>query len=143
MIYKYEIACREAGLSEEQTAEIRKFFDGEKKKLKRDREKRERQGIVFNSLRGLVGEYDLDEYEIEDLAPQVEEQILHKLELEQLRKCMAELPKKDREFIYAVFENDRLPERKLAAELGIPEATYFRRKKRVLEQLRKKFFEEN
>ena len=28
---KYEIACREAGLSEEKTAEIRRFFDAEKK----------------------------------------------------------------------------------------------------------------
>lgn len=26
MIYKYELACREAGLSEEQTAEIRRFL---------------------------------------------------------------------------------------------------------------------
>lgn len=143
MIYKYEIACKEAGLSEEQTAEIRKFFDGEKKKLKRDKEKREKNGIVFNSLRGLVGNYDADEYEIEDPAPQVEKQILHKLELEQLRRSMDKLPEDDREFLYAIFENDSLPERKLAEKLGIPAATYFRRKKRVLEQLRKKFFEEN
>ena len=31
MIIKYEIACREAGLSEENTAEIRKFLDAEQK----------------------------------------------------------------------------------------------------------------
>ena len=38
MIIKYEIACREAGLSEENTAEIRKFLDAEQKKLKRRKE---------------------------------------------------------------------------------------------------------
>ena len=34
MIIKYEIACREAGLSEENTAEIRKFLDAEQYMLK-------------------------------------------------------------------------------------------------------------
>ena len=48
MIYKYEMACKEAGLSEEQTAEIRRFFDAEKKRLKRDKKAREEEGITFS-----------------------------------------------------------------------------------------------
>ena len=30
MIYKYELACKEAGLDEEKIKEIRKYFDREK-----------------------------------------------------------------------------------------------------------------
>lgn len=49
MIYKYEMACKEAGLSDEATAEIRRFFDAEKKKLKRDKAYREAKGIRFRT----------------------------------------------------------------------------------------------
>ena len=35
MIYKYEMACKEAGMSEETIAEIHRMFDADKKKLKR------------------------------------------------------------------------------------------------------------
>jgi DNA-directed RNA polymerase specialized sigma24 family protein len=143
MIYKYEMACKEAGLSEEQTAEIRKFFDGEKKKMKRDMERRERAGIVFNSLRGLVEEYDLDEYEVPDQSFDMEEMILHKLELEKLNECMDELPVDDREFLFALFSGGYGTESELARRMDIPRQTLQRRKDRLVKQLREKFFEKN
>jgi DNA-directed RNA polymerase specialized sigma24 family protein len=143
MIYKYEMACKEAGLSEEQTAEIRKFFDGEKKKMKRDMERRERAGIVFNSLRGLVEEYDLDEYEVPDQSFDMEEMILHKLELEKLNECMDELPVDDREFLFALFSGGYGTESELARHMDIPRQTLQRRKDRLVKQLREKFFEKN
>ena len=35
MIYKYEMACKEAGLTEEQIAKIRQVFDSDYKRLDR------------------------------------------------------------------------------------------------------------
>lgn len=43
MIYKYEMACREAGLNEEQIKEIDRVFDADKKKLKRKKNAQEEE----------------------------------------------------------------------------------------------------
>ena len=62
MIYKYEMACREAGLSEEKTAEIRRMFDAEYKKLKRrkkrqeeEKRKQEEAKKALDAAKGLFG----------------------------------------------------------------------------------------
>jgi DNA-directed RNA polymerase specialized sigma24 family protein len=134
------MACKEAGLSEEQTAEIRRFFDAEKKRVKYDMECREQAGVVFNSLRGLVEEYDLDEYEVPDHSINVEETILHKLEIEKLRECMDELSAEDREFLLVVFSGDFGAKSSYARQHNCSEAAVTRRKDHLLNKLRKKFF---
>lgn len=50
MIYKYEIACKEAGLNKEQINEIRKVFDVDRRRLKRENEKMEQENIRYGSV---------------------------------------------------------------------------------------------
>ena len=57
MITSYERACKEAGLSEEKTAEIRRFFDAEQKKLKYLKKMRMEHGVCQGSLDNLLEEY--------------------------------------------------------------------------------------
>ena len=146
MIYKYEMACKEAGLSEEQTAEIRKFFDAEKKRMKRDKETREEAGITFSYIQSADqnydGDSDMDELDFVDENYDLEEIILHKILLEQLREALKELSVDDREFLLAVYDGFGAASR-YAKQHGLSEMQVSRRKKDLIEQLRKKFFEKN
>lgn len=139
MIYKYEIACKEAGLTEEKISEIRKFFDGEKKKLKRSIQYREEEGIVFNSLTVMAEEYDGDEDNSLDAGFDLEETVIHAMELQRLNMCLSELSVDDREFIYAVFSEERGTIARISRETGIPRSTLVDRKERILRTLKEKF----
>lgn len=146
MIYKYEMACKEAGLSEEQTAEIRRFFDAEKKRMKRDKDAREEAGITFSYIQSADqsydGDSDMDELDFLDENYDLEEIILHKILLEQLREALKELSVDDREFLLAVYDGFGAASR-YAKQHGLSEMQVSRRKKDLIEQLRKKFFEKD
>ena len=146
MIYKYEMACKEAGLSEEQTAEIRRFFDAEKKRMKRDKEAREEAGITFSYIQSADqnydGDSDMDELDFLDENYDLEEIILHKILLEQLLEALKELSVDDREFLLAVYDGFGAASR-YAKQHGLSEMQVSRRKKDLIEQLRKKFFEKD
>jgi len=144
MIYKYEIACREAGLCEEKIAEIRKFFDTEQKKLKRLNEKMENSGLFTVSVNALDSDYhdyDVDTYDIEDPTMDVESMVIKKMELSVLRSCMEELSQDDKEFLLACFTGERGAIMELAKKLGLPQTTVSSRKKRLFEQVKKSFLE--
>lgn len=142
MIYKYELACKEAGMEESMIAEIRKFFDAELKKLNRDKKARERAGIVFNSLSALVEEYDgLGEYEISDERSNPESIVLNELSVKHLKMRMQELSVDDREFLIEIFSGEYGIEHRYAIRMGISDMAVTRRKKRLIkqQQLRKDF----
>jgi DNA-directed RNA polymerase specialized sigma subunit len=141
MIYKYEMACKEAGLSEEQTAEIRKFFDAEKKKLRRDMDAREAEGIVFNSITTFTNnEEDSETFElVSDM--NLEEMLIHQMNLENLNDCLQELSADDREFLFIIFSGERGMKAAYAKTHNCSEAAVTRRKNRLMKVLRKKFFE--
>ena len=144
MIYKYEIACREAGLNEEKIAEIRKFFDTEQKKLKRLNEKMENSGLFTVSVNALGSDcydYDVDTYDIEDPTMDVENMVIKQMELSVLRSCMEELSQDDKEFLLACFTGERGAIMELAKKLGLPQTTVSSRKKRLFEQVKKSFLE--
>lgn len=144
MIYKYEIACKEAGLSEEKTAEIRKFFDAEQKKLKRRNEALAKSNIYYVSVNALEAErYEagFDTYDIEDPDMDVEDIVLRKIDLDILRSCMDELSADDKEFLLACFNGERGIIMQLSKELGIPQTTISARKKRLFERVKKSFLE--
>lgn len=144
MIYKYEIACREAGLNEEKIAEIRKFFDTEQKKLKRLNEKMENSGLFTVSVNAIDSDYydyDVDTYDIEDPTMDVENMVIKKMELSVLRSCMEELSQDDKEFLLACFTGERGAIMELAKKLGLPQTTVSSRKKRLFEQVKKSFLE--
>ena len=146
VIYKYELACKEAGLSEEQTAEIRRFFDAEQKHLKRDKKAREDAGITFSYIVTSEDESeeagDLDSREIADENYDLEDIGMHNLLLEQLHKILQELSVDDREFLLAVF-GERGSAVRYAKSHGMSEVQVTRKKKELLEDLRKIFFEKN
>lgn len=79
MIYKYEMACKEAGLSEEKVVEIRRMFDNDKKKLKRENERMEKENIRYFSMNQVEEDDDFGEYSIADPRVDVEMSVLHKM----------------------------------------------------------------
>ena len=142
MIIKYEIACREAGLSEEQTAEIRKFFDAEKKKLNRRKETRKENGIYYLSIEGMqecTGYEDLETYDIADPNVDVEEMAMHTWELDRLSQLLDELSKDDRDFLLACFADERGSECELARRMGITRDAVRWRKEKLVKILKEKF----
>ena len=144
MIYKYEIACREAGLSEETTAEIRKFFDAEKKKLKRHNVILKKNNVNYRSVDATEWEgidSNFGSYDIEDTNMNVENLVIEKIEMDLLKNCMEELSQEEQEFLLACFDGERGTIMKLAKELGIPQTTISSRKKRLFERVKKSFLE--
>ncbi|MBQ6479757.1 MAG: hypothetical protein IJI45_01440 [Anaerolineaceae bacterium] len=143
MIYQYELACKEAGLSEEQTAEIRKFFDAEKKRLSYDKKIRKEKGITFSYITNSDDESeetgDLDSRDLLDEDFDLEEIIIHKILLEQLHKSLDELSVEDREFLFAVF-GDYGSARRYGKEHGLTDYQVTRKKARLLKKLREIFF---
>lgn len=142
MIIKYEIACREAGLSEEKTAEIRKFFDAEKKKLNRRRETRKENGIYYLSIEGMqeCTDYeDQDTYDIADLNTDVEATAIHSWNLERLNQLLDELPENDKEFLLACFAEERGSECELARRMGVSRDAVRWRKEKLVKILKEKF----
>ena len=142
MIYKYEIACREAGLSDEKIKEIRKVFDDDKKKLKRENECMEKREITYYSIFDVDPEYDFMSYEIADPSVNIEQDMIKKWEVEQLMIFVGELPLHDQEFLIAYFEEAGANDSKVAKKLGVPRTTVQSRRKKLLEKLRIRFEDE-
>jgi len=144
MIYKYEIACREAGLSEEKIAEIRRFFDAEKKKLKRENDVIEKTKFQYFSMNEAIDEErGITIYDVGDMNADTEMDAIKLWELEKLREYMSELSYEDQEFLYACFEDSRGAETRIAKKLGIPRQTVQYKKKKLIDHLRKKFMGAN
>lgn len=105
MRYEYEKACMEAGLSEEKTKEIRKFFDAESKRLKRQRKIRERHEIEVFSFEQVKDDFgwgaDKSSAEKDDF--NLEEMVTTGLMLKQLRGLLAEMEEEDRNFLLALY----------------------------------------
>ncbi|PLT84527.1 hypothetical protein [Mediterraneibacter gnavus] len=144
MIIKYEIACREAGLSEENTAEIRKFLDAEQKKLKRRKEAKKKTQLCFLSVEEMaakIGEDDIESCDIPDPTMNTEEMAIKRFELSVLRSCMDELSQEDKEFLLACFACERGAVAELTRKLEIPQTTVSSRKKALFEKVQKRFFE--
>lgn len=142
MLIKYEIACKEAGLSEEQTAEIRRFFDAGKKKVKRLKASKEKNNFGYLSLDGMSEEYNdygIYSYDIADSSTDPGEMIVAKMEMELLEECMNELAQEDKEFLLLCFSGGRGFLAQLSKETGIPESTLSSRKRSLFEKVKKSF----
>lgn len=137
MIVFYERACKEAGLSEEEIAKIRRVFDSEAKRNKRDREAKEKEGIVITHLEA-YRDSEGEEIALPVYQESVEETILKEMELQALRECLSELPEDDRKFLFAIFSGERGALAKIEKETGIPHNSLIYRKEKLLKTLRKK-----
>ena len=139
MDIKYEIACRKAGLSEENTAEIRKFFDAEKKKLSRRKEAKAKSGFVFLSMEGMQEYYtdsDMETFDVPDFETDVEAEAIHSAEIALLRKYLEEFSE---EFLLECFSGDYDAISRISERTGIARTTLSSRKSKLLKRLQEKF----
>lgn len=145
MIYSYEKACKEAGLSEETTAEIRKMFDTDYKRLKREKNAREKSGIGFFTVEQLAeatGDDGDCGFDIPD-PTNLEEMVIHAQDMERLQHALEQMPDEDRKFLLVVFSGEHGAQTDLAAELGMTLSALKYRKGQLLKQLREIFFEKD
>ena len=141
MIYKYEMACREAGLPEEQIAEIRRMFDAEYKRLGRRKKAKETNNISWISTADMSGADSETEYELADENTDGEGMVLHQLELEELQGYLDELTEDDRKFLLAMFEDVENANQRMAEKLGLTIGQVRYRKEKLLKMLRARFEE--
>lgn len=142
MIYEYKLACIEAGLSEKQIREIEQVFDTEYKSVQYDQEKREKYQVEVLHIEGLRGpDGEEGTYEIQDFTVDIEEDFIHRCDMERLQDLLAELPEDDRDFIIDCFAYETKYIKILGERYGLsPDAVRWK-KKRLLKKLQEKFFE--
>ena len=140
MIKKYEDACRQAGLSEEQIKKIRQVFDDEKKRLKRETIEKAKNHIWFIPISELQKHcvWMDQEWEIPDADTDVEETAMNNTLLEQLEYELSLLEVKDRELILMCFD-PTVSLREYARRTDTPLTTLINRRDRILIKLKKKF----
>lgn len=144
MICKYESACKQAGLSEDKIQEIRRFFDSEKKRLKRRREAHDKCGYSFMSVQDLIENrdgWDIETFDIPDGSTDVEAEICHKMDLEKLDVLLMELSEEDREFLLTCYEHTDISDVKLSEMLDMPRSTMRSRRERLVRLMKKRFEE--
>lgn len=87
---------------------------------------------------------DQDELTVEDIVPDesidFEDEVIHEIELEILRRALKSLTDEELKLIHSLFFSEStMSERELSGKLGIPQTTLNSRKKAILEKL-KNFF---
>lgn len=141
MIYMYEMACKEAGLPEEQIAEIRKMFDADYKRFSRRKKAKEKNNISWISMTDMSGSESEADYELTDETIDVEDTVLHQMELEELQGYLEELTDDDREFLLAMFEDVENANQRMAEKLGLTIGQVRYRKDKLIKMLRARFEE--
>ncbi len=145
MIYEYELACKEAGLSEEKIKEIRRMFDAEKKKLKRRKIAKDKCGWGFFAVEDLmVGDilHYKGAFDIPDAGMSVEDEIIYKLDLERLNECLKEFRPEDKEFLLDCFKCKRGAETYTMEKYGMTRSSVRNKKRILIDRLRKQFIDE-
>ena len=143
MIYEYKLACIEAGLSDEQIKEIEQVFDTEYKAVQYDQTKREKYQVEILHIEGMVGpDGEVGSYEPEDYSTNIEEDFIHLMDLERLQNILAELSDDDREFIMTCFAYETSYIKRLRERFDLTTEGVRSKKRRILAELQKRFFEE-
>lgn len=137
MKYKYHKALLAEGFDKESEMyrEIQKVFDNEAKKFAYDRGLREEMGITFNRLSMFIGE-DADSNDCFSSDEDVEEMILHEIELDELRECLNRLHQDDKDLLLAYYGGAHGDVAKLARERGIRSKRLYKRIPRLIRKLR-------
>ena len=142
MIYEYKLACIEAGLSDEQIKKIEQVFDTEYKSIQYDQTKREKYQVEILHIEGMVGpDGEIGSYDPEDYSTNIEEDFLHRCDLEHLQEVLSQLSEEDREFLMDCFIYEADYVKRLSAKYGITGRAVRWKKEKLLNALREKFFE--
>lgn len=139
MIYKYEIACKEAGLNEEKIVEIRKVFDNDKKRLKREKQRMEEKDIHCFSIDAFQAGEDIERFDIADPNADTEALAIKNWELSKLREFLAELTTEDVEFIMACYQEVKESDERIAEKMGLTRNQVRYKKKILLKHLKERF----
>lgn len=142
MIYEYKLACIEAGLSDEQIKKIEQVFDTEYKAIQYDQTKREKYRVEILHIEGMVGpDGEIGSYDPEDYSTNIEEDFLHRCDLEHLQEVLSQLSDEDREFLMDCFIYEADYVKRLSAKYGITGRAVRWKKEKLINALREKFFE--
>ena len=142
MIYEYKLACIEAGLSDEQIKKIEQVFDTEYKSIQYDQTKREKYQVEILHIEGMVGsDGEVGTYDPEDYSTNIEEDFLHRCDLEHLQEVLSQLSEEDREFLMDCFIYEADYVKRLIEKYGITGRAVRWKKEKLLNALREKFFE--
>ena len=142
MIYEYKLACIEAGLSDEQIKKIEQVFDTEYKAIQYDQTKREKYRVEILHFEGMVGpDGEIGSYDPEDYSTNIEEDFLHRCDLEHLQEVLSQLSDEDREFLMDCFIYEADYVKRLSAKYGITGRAVRWKKEKLINALREKFFE--
>ena len=142
MIYEYKLACIEAGLSDEQIKKIEQVFDTEYKAIQYDQTKREKYRVEILHIEGMVGpDGEIGSYDPEDYSTNIEEDFLHRCDLEHLQEVLSKLSDEDREFLMDCFIYEADYVKRLSAKYGITGRAVRWKKEKLINALREKFFE--
>lgn len=136
MYWKYEVACKEANMSEVEIKEIRRIFDDPRKKLKKETRMSEEKQIVMVSIEADREGYD-EILNIPDENCNVESDAIDNVNLEKLMALLAELPEDEKETILALY-NPSISFEQYARDRGIPQSTLRRRAEKTFKELQKK-----
>ena len=142
MINDYEQACENTEMNGLEPAEIRRYFDKEKKRLKRRREALKKYNIEIYSISGPVrnGKFGADD-EIPDFESDPEEIVIHRMDLERLRIAKAEMDEDDQAFLNLCYGEEKHTDIWVAEHLGVSRYVVEYRKKKLLKELRRKLSE--
>lgn len=109
----------------------------------REREARKRSVYEFRYTEDLYGrDGEKGTYEIADPSINIEEELIHQMDLEKLREALKELSPEDREFILEYFEGENKFLNRMSEKYGLTRNQVIGRKRRILKQIKSRFFED-
>ena len=141
MNYKYEMACKEAGMREEDIQALRREFDADYKRLSRENKGKDKLGFSSVALSIITSDGDGFDCEIADPRANIEEDFIHNWELQRLGELMSELDPVDKEFLYDCFSGEKDLEKRICEKYGLQRNQMQYKRKKLLEQLRQGFEE--
>ena len=103
---------------------------------------RRKLGITLNSLSAFSGE-DGSSFDFIATDEDIEESVLHRIEMDAFIECLNELPKKDREFLLELYSGQRGVLAEMERTLGISHNTLIYRRKKLQNILRQKMRDKN
>ena len=135
MKYEYEQICKKSKLTEEETKNVRRVFNNDRRRLRRENEIIEQQEIVIVSIEGDMEGFN-EIRNVPDENVNVEEEAVNKVELERLLECLSCLSDQEREIILALY-NPAISFEQYARDCGIPQTTLRRKAEKTFIKLQR------
>lgn len=140
MLWKYELACKAEGLSDEEIRKIRKIFRDDQERLRYEKQTRKELGITIISLSSLVNEDSRSEV-IEPADPNVdvENEVMHQIEIDMIRDCLSQMKTEDADFLRELYAGRHGVETAMAKKYNLTRYEFRKKHKQLLSQLKEIF----